>query len=319
MNWKKINLYLLFSFAISWLSVLILLLANVSYGTTASLFIIGGLFMPGPAIAAFIIQKFIYKEGFKNYGWSLEKKKLKWIFYTILIFLALLLLTFAAIGLFGNTGIITHFGQLDFSQESFNKKFLEMVADKVDVSKIKIPEISAWLFLVISLLQGIIAGATVNLPFMFGEEFGWRGLLLYETRSLGFLRAALFTGVVWGLWHSPLILMGHNYPNHPHVGIIMMCLMTTALSPVFAYVRVKMKSILSACILHGMINATAALFLLYVTNANELFNGLAGVAGVIAGVIIAVGIYLFDKQFIKNYSSLVEINDAKLEPTQENG
>lgn len=316
MNWKKINLYLLLSFGISWLSVLILVCANVSYGTTASIFIIGGLYMPGPAIATFIIQKFIYKGDFKNYGWRLEKKKIKWIFYTVLLFLTLLLLTFSVIALFGNSGIFAQFGQLDFSQENFNKKFMELVAEKIDTSKIKLPEISPSVFLLISLLQGIIAGATINLPFMFGEEFGWRGLLLYETRNLGFFQSALFTGLVWGLWHAPIILMGHNYPHHPYFGIIMMCLMTIAISPVFAYVRVKMKSILSACMLHGMVNATAALFTLYVINSNELFTGLAGLSGVIAGIIIAIGIYLFDKHFVKNYSALVEINSLKPDITE---
>ena len=89
-------------------------LAHIEYGSTASFIIIGGLYMPGPALATFIIQKFIYKEGFKQYGWRFDKKSLRWFLYTILIFIAIILLTFTIIGLFGNTHIISQFGQLDF-------------------------------------------------------------------------------------------------------------------------------------------------------------------------------------------------------------
>jgi len=52
--------------------------------------------------------------------------------------------------------------------------------------------------------------------------------------------------------------------------------MTISLSPLFAYVRLKTKSILGACMLHGMINGTAALFTLYIANANELYSSIAG-------------------------------------------
>ncbi len=303
MNWKKINLYILLSFGISWTVALIMKLAHIDYGSTLSLIIIGGLYMPGPAIATFIIQKFIYKEGFKQYGWTFDKKNYKWFLYTPLIFISLILLTFATVALLGNTHLISQFGQLDFSQDNFNFHFKELVSSKIDIDKIKLPNIPAWLFFVISIGEGIIVGATANLPFMFGEEFGWRGLMLRETQNLGFVKSSVFIGIIWGLWHLPIILMGHNYPKHPYFGIVMMCLITTALAPIFAYVRLKTKSILGACMLHGMINATGALFALYIANSNELFSSITGWAGIIACSILTTCIYLFDKQFVTKYSA----------------
>ena len=92
-----------------------------------------------------------------------------------------------------------------------------------------------------------------------GEEFGWRGLMLKETQKLGFFKANFYIGTIWELWHLPIILMGHNYSDHPYIVIVMMCFMAIALAPIFAYVRLKIKSILGACILHGMINATEAI------------------------------------------------------------
>ena len=304
MNIKKLGLFILLAFGISWLSVLIFKLLDIEYGSLQSTIIIAALFMPGPAIATFIIQKWIYKEGFAAYGWTFDKKAAKWYAGTILVFLSLVLLCFGFVALLGNTQLIPQFGTVDFSQIGFNERFIKMVAEKTDISKIKIPEIASWLFFIIALFQGILAGATVNLPFMFGEEFGWRGLMLRETQSLGFLKSNILIGVIWGLWHLPIILMGHNYPNHPYFGIIMMCFFTTALAPIFAYIRLKTKSILGPCFLHGMINATGALFALYIANANELWSTIAGVAGVLAGIVVIVCIYIFDKKFVEEYASL---------------
>jgi membrane protease YdiL (CAAX protease family) len=303
-NWKKINLYILISFGISWTVALIMKLTHIEYGGLSSVIITGGLYMPGPAIATFIIQKFIYKEGFKQYGWTFDKKAIKWLFFTLLIFIALLLLTFAVVGLLGNTNLISQFGQLDFSQESFNVHIKEILISKhLDINKVKLPNIPSWLLFVLFIIEGVIAGVTINLPFMFGEELGWRGLMLIETQKLGFAKANIFIGITWGLWHLPIILMGHNYPNHPYLGILMMCIFTTALAPIFAYVRLKTKSILGACMLHGMINATPAMFGLYITNANELYSSIAGWAGVIACSVLIICIYLFDKQFVTNYQT----------------
>ena len=45
----------------------------------------------------------------------------------------------------------------------------------------------------------------------FGEEVGWRGWLLTSLRPLGTWPALIIVGVIWGLWHAPLILLGYNF------------------------------------------------------------------------------------------------------------
>jgi hypothetical protein len=303
MNWKKINLYILLSFSFSWTVALIMALAHVKLDSILGTVLLAVLYMPGPALATFVIQKFIYKEGFKQYGWTFTKKAWKWILFTPLIFLALTFLTFAIIGLLGNTHLIPQFGQIDFSQENVILRLKELAGSKIDISKVEIPDISPQLLFIAMLVQGIIGGSTISLPFMFGEEFGWRGLMLHETKSLGFLKANTFIGIVWGIWHLPVILMGHNYPHHPYIGIMMMTLFTISVAPLFAYARIKTKSILGACMLHGMVNATGAFYMLYITNWNELFSWVAGWAGIIAGVSLTTCIFLFDKKFVTEYSS----------------
>lgn len=303
-NRKKIYIYLLLSFGISWTVAAAMKLLHIELGSISATVLLGLLYMPGPAIATFITQKLIYKEGFQSYGWSFDKKALKWLFLTPLFFLALIGLTFVFIGIFGNTHVIESFGQLDFTQENFDRQFMQLIQDKVDVSNVKLPSLSATLMFGVFILQGILAGATVNVPFMFGEELGWRGLMLKETQSLGFIRSALLIGLVWGLWHLPIILMGHNYPSNPYAGVLMMCVFTISLCPLFAYVRLKTKTILGPCLLHGMINATGALFVLYVANGNDFFSSIAGWAGVLSGLLIGVLIYVLDKPFVRQYSNL---------------
>lgn len=42
--------------------------------------------------------------------------------------------------------------------------------------------------------------------FAIGEEAGWRGWLHRELAPLGFWPAAMLTGVMWALWHLPIVL-----------------------------------------------------------------------------------------------------------------
>ncbi len=302
MNYKKIIQFILLSFCISWASALAMKLCNIPYGSMTSLVIIAICYMGGPAIATFFLQKFVYKESFAGYGWTIAHRKKIWFLNTPLTFIALIGTTLGVIALLGNTGIVTQFGRIDMSYEHFSKQLTTLYLESNGMSDIKIPAVSPALILIIILLGGIIGGSTLNLPVMFGEEFGWRGLMLAETRKMGFLKSNMLIGFVWGIWHAPIIMMGHNYPHHPITGIAMMCMMTMAIAPVFAWLRIRSRSILDVCMLHGMINSTATVFSLYIADGHEMYASIAGWAGVLAGAVLTVCICIFDKPFVKNYA-----------------
>lgn len=65
----------------------------------------------------------------------------------------------------------------------------------------------------VSLLLGVLVyGPVINLFFAIGEEIGWRGFLYPALRQrMSTLPACLLVGAIWGLWHTPINLMGHNY------------------------------------------------------------------------------------------------------------
>jgi membrane protease YdiL (CAAX protease family) len=135
--------------------------------------------------------------------------------------------------------------------------------------------------LVSLLVTGVIAGPTINAIFAVGEEVGWRGLLLYELRGLGFWRASVVIGVVWGLWHTPLILQGFNYPEHPVIGVGMMVVFTVLLTPLLSYVRLKAESVFAAAVFHGTVNGLGALSVIAVSGGSNLTVGITGVSGFI--------------------------------------
>ena len=139
--------------------------------------------------------------------------------------------------------------------------------------------VGPWGVIALTLLSGLLAGATVNALFAFGEEIAWRGFLARELAHLGFWKKSLLIGAVWGIWHAPVILMGHNYPAHPVTGVFMMVALCLLLSPVFMYLREKSASVIVAAVAHGTMNALAGLSLMLLSGYNDLLCGPCGLAG----------------------------------------
>lgn len=127
----------------------------------------------------------------------------------------------------------------------------------------------------------MLAGSTINAIFAFGEEVGWRGWLQHELSPLGFWRASLVGGVLWGIWHAPLILLaGHNFEKHRIAGAVVFIGVCVAASPMLAFVREAGGSVWMAAIFHGVFNGLGMLPLMFV-QGNELLVGMQGLAGML--------------------------------------
>lgn len=146
----------------------------------------------------------------------------------------------------------------------------------------------------LALGQGLIAGLTINALAGFGEELGWRGFLLNALQSRSFLQASLLIGFVWGIWHAPLILMGHNYPQHPLWGVLMMTIWCILLTPLFLYITIKARSVIAAAIMHGTLNGTAGLAIMMIEGGNDLLVGATGLAGFIALTLALLLLFVYD-------------------------
>src|SRR5215218_5966904 len=108
--------------------------------------------------------------------------------------------------------------------------------------------------------------------FTFGEEYGWRGYLLPRLLPLGEMRASVLIGVIWGVWHLPLLLAGLNYPGvNVWLAIIVFTFVTVALSFTYTWFYVASGgSVLVAAVYHASTNQFSDTFwvppLLSVTN-----------------------------------------------------
>ena len=104
----------------------------------------------------------------------------------------------------------------------------------------------------------------------------------------------LLSGLIWGLWHAPVIALGHNYglaySGAPWWGILMMCIMTTFTGIFLSYVTLKTKSCLPAIIGHGAMNAAAGFGAFFTADGGDPFMGPlpTGIVGMSGFLILAV-------------------------------
>jgi membrane protease YdiL (CAAX protease family) len=171
----------------------------------------------------------------------------------------------------------------------------EMVRQTVESLEAQGLPLGPWGVLVITLLSGLVAGATVNAVFAFGEESAWRGFLHRCLEGTGFWKKCLFIGFVWGLWHAPIILMGHNYPEHPVAGVFMMIVFCMLFTPVMVFIREKSGSVVMAAVAHGTLNALAGISIMYLAGYKELVGAITGIAGFIVLAVADLVIFLLRK------------------------
>jgi hypothetical protein len=137
----------------------------------------------------------------------------------------------------------------------------------------------------------------LGLPIAFGEEYGWRGYLQGELIKLGRVRGILLVGVIWGLWHAPIIAMGYNYPGYPVLGVFLMTLYTIGLGFFLGYAVLKSGSVWLAAFLHGLNNQVAAFLLAMVYRPDDpVFSFGVGLYGLIVWAIVVTGLLLFDRR-----------------------
>ncbi len=253
-----------------------------------------------PTVAAIIIEKLIYKNKIKQ-NLLISFKLNKWFLVAWLIMPIIAFISIGTALLFPN---ITLSLDMEGMFERYASVMTEQQLKEIRLSITNAPIHPLWL----SLLSGLLAGITINALFGFGEELGWRGFLLRQFNHQSFIKTTLISGFVWGIWHSPIILMGHNYPNYPLLGVLMMTIWCILLTPLFLYITLKAKSVIAAAIMHGTLNATAGIALLVLSGGNELTIGMTGLTGFIALTIVTAVFFVYDTFISKENIMLGKIN-----------
>lgn len=291
-RFNQTTLFLIFTFVISFsIAAAYKLITGETVGNV-SYTIMGAIYMFVPTVSVIIVKKLIYKEKLRS-DLQISFNINKWFFAAWFIM---------PVVAFATLGISLLFPGVSYNPEmtGLAERFASMSSpEQVEQMKTQIaalPISPIWLILI----MGLFAGITINGLAAFGEELGWRGFLLYQFRNMSFAKASVLIGTIWGLWHAPLILMGHNYPNHPYTGVFMMVLLCIILTPILMYFTIKAKSVIAAAILHGTMNATVTISIIPVSGGNDLLVGTTGLAGMITMVVIIACIYIYDRYISKD-------------------
>lgn len=226
---QKILVYLVLVFGFSSVFYYIMITSGSIGGYTIPL-------MWCPAMAA-ILTQLLFQRNLRGLGWGRGQPRYWWTGYGLPIFYCVVVYSIVW---------LTGLGRVDLTV------FRQQMAPSVDL-----PIQSPVLYLV-----GYVAiMTTVVLAFgaiqALGEEIGWRGFLvpaLYEEYS--FAQTSLISGVIWVIWHSPLILFAdYNNAGAPRwFGLLCFVVMVIGVSFVFAWLRLRSGSLWPAVLLHASHN-----------------------------------------------------------------
>ncbi len=129
---------------------------------------------------------------------------------------------------------------------------------------------------------------------LFGEEYGWRIFLQDRlTRLFGRFRGVLMVGIIWGLWHAPIVArFGWTYPGYPRLGTVLFIVFTIEWSIILGLAVFKTGSVWIAAFLHGAINNTADYGSIFICSpTNPVYSFGYGIYGLI--VLAIIGLILF--------------------------
>ena len=284
---KRILIYLGITFAITWLYCLCVVYPamggeSLSGVPAIILQLLVAVCMFFPAIGV-LITRLVTKEGFVN----------SWIAPNIKGKLKIYLLAYLGPSVLTILGTVFYFiiFQNNFDSDcGYMKAVLEAAGTPAETIPMPLS-----VLVIIQGLQGMFLGPVMNFVTCFGEEWGWRGYLLPKmSEKFSFLPTLLISGLIWGLWHAPLTIVGHNYGmgylGFPFTGILMMCMFCTVLGIFLSYVSLKTKSCIPAVLGHGAINGFAAIGIYYTKDGGNPFIGPAptGIVGMIPFMIVAV-------------------------------
>ena len=289
METKRIIVFLVLMFAITFgieFGVIYPLVEQYGYGTnaTVTLAVAGVMFIPALCV---VLTRLITGEGFRN-SWIPPHFKGNIKYY---------LFAWLAPSVLSTIGAVVYYlcfpEQFDPNSGYIMKTMSEVGGElPANMPPLKV-------LIIGQTITAVLFGPILNFITCFGEEWGWRGYLLPKMAAkIPRTPMLLITGTIWGLWHAPIIAMGHNYGTdywgYPVVGIAVMCIFCIALGTIFSYLCIKTQSCIPGVIAHGAINSFAGAGLFFAaTNDNAILGptpaGLIGGIGlIVTAIIIAI-------------------------------
>lgn len=279
--WAALVTFVAVSFGLAWLVSMPLWLASGDSQASAlfnRILPVVTMFTPLIATAVVVfVMKVPRREWARFLGlWPLRPAK-RVVWFAVIMTVAPMVLVFACIAISALFGWI-HLDLVHFSgfQETLDARIEESMLRPIALASVAV----------------IPLASVFNALPAFAEEAGWRGWLLPALRPLGTWPALLLSGAIWGLWHSPIILLGQNFDEPNIWGVLLMTGGCIAWGVLFGWLRLRTGSIWPAVIGHGSLNASGNLVFLVGTagdSANLPLVNPLGVSGwIVIGIVVIV-------------------------------
>lgn len=285
---RKLKVFLAVAWGWAALVGLVMFAADISLESIPGTVIMAVLYMPSPFVAAVIAERGLVKNRLRLPRGG-TRAVLVFLLAPAVAVLAFVLLYMAVVFLGGDLLGLPAFGDLATTPTEIMAGAAGLLGQAaVDAAG---PPPSLLVLLLAGIGGAFLAGWTINGLFALGEEYGWRGLMWDELKDHGVVKANLAIGLAWGLWHSPVVVQGYNYPGHPLLGILAMVVFCTGMSFVLTALRESTGSVLPVAAAHGMFNALAPLLLLLAPGTHPVLIGPLGVLGAALFLLIGAGLW----------------------------
>ncbi|MFZ0530973.1 MAG: CPBP family intramembrane glutamic endopeptidase [Propionicimonas sp.] len=289
-NWRRVAIFYGVALGGAILVALVIWLMRATLGEAAALAGLAAaalLYMPLPLVAGLVVERVAGRRPLIADEWHALRTHF-WRTYgrNALVAVALILAVLGAgitVAWLAGVAGVPGAGHLVGSDSELHERMLQVVPGLT--ADAGLPSLAS--LALVGIAEGILAGLTINAVFAFGEEYGWRGVLADELRPLGLVRATALTGVLWGLWHAPIIVLGHNYGPEWGWGIFAMVAWTVPLSFLLTWARERTGSVLAPAILHGAYNGVIGLFAYLVIGGHVLIAVPMGVLMALALAVLA--------------------------------
>lgn len=273
---KAIFWFLAIAFLPAWITWELAIAAGLDVlSWQMQLFLLPGAFCP--AIAAFVVRKWITREGFDDLKLRLGSGR--WFFYVLAWLLPLIVV--AAMSF---EGIALGLGAPDFT-----------LAEAIAAQPVG-RDVSMMQGIGLLIVPQVLLTALITTPILFGEEFGWRGFLQRRIYPDAPMMSALVTGLIWGVWHYPLIFRGYNYPDQPLLGAAIFTVFTVLVSYIFGWFYRRGGSIWCNSLAHAATNTVGSLALLWLAGmGGPIVTSYGGVLALLPLVAITIVFILIDR------------------------
>jgi len=203
-----------------------------------------------PALSG-IITSLVYEKSIKGIGWG--PGKVKWLGLAYLLPIAYAAIAYAVIWLFG-WGAINPAYQFNF-------------------------------------VKLVLYGTLFNIAYALGEEIGWRGFLVPQLyKHFNFTATCFITGIIWSVWHFPLIISGIYLAKMPMATQLLLLVITvTAMTFPISWLRLKAGTVWVAALMHGSHNLyIQRLFDPLTLETGPLSKYMIGESGIVLSVIFVI-------------------------------